>query len=65
MTIPEVMAILEARVIERGLSRSDLARELCVHRSTVSCFFNRDRVDIRLGDLLRYMSVLDLELTIS
>lgn len=64
MNIGEILDSMEGRMADLGMSRADLARELGLSRSTVTIFFTRPRVDMRLRDLTRYLDALGLELVI-
>ena len=64
MTIDDILKSLERRMVEENISRSDLARLLGVHRSTVTNFFNKPRVELDLATVLKYCEALGLELEV-
>ena len=62
--IDGLMDELRRLMVEQGVSRSELARRMGIDRSTVSDFFNIERVSVRYEVLARYFSELGVELGI-
>jgi len=64
MTIEDILKSLEAKMLEDGLTRSELARRMDITRGTVTNFFNKPRVELGLATVLKYCEMLGLKLEV-
>ncbi len=65
MTIEDILKSLDSKMIEDGLTRSELARRMGVTRGTVTNFFNKPRVELGLATVLKYCEALGLKLEVA
>lgn len=63
--VSDILMAIQGYMLDQGISRAVLADRLGVSRGTVSNFFNRDRSDMRIRDLARYLDALGLKITIT
>ena len=65
MDIDDILEALTGKMVEDGVSRSELSRMMGLHRSTVTNFFHmNNRDDMLVGTLNRYCDVLGMELVV-
>lgn len=60
--IEDIIRDLERNMEIKGVSRGEIAKRLGLHRSTVTNFFNRSRVNAGYNEVSRYFSAIGMEL---